>query len=367
MLSYTSLRTLYGQFTNNTTSANLTNGDLYINNSLRQIYSSAPWDFLEIPVVDFTVAGTGTGTITSSGLTVTGAGTVFLSQVKAGDSILAGNQIQIVTSVTSDTVLTTRVAFSPVIPALSTFQNRRQFYGLPNDYDKLVAVTIQIGSVQYIPREVADKTTWDFLNQNTNITSNIPAYFFILDNKIGFYPTPSSGGNSINYTYRKKVRDLGVADYVTGTIASIANGASAVVGAATSWTTQMIGRFIRITRTNAVASGDGDWYPIIAVGSGTALTLGRPYAGTTLALATAAYAISEVPALPETYQMMPVYGASVWYWNANGNPQKAKYYKEMYDSMMMQLRADRLSKTTDDSIKDIVGGAMQNPNLYVMN
>lgn len=47
MLSYTALRNLYGQLTNNSASANLTLGDIFTNQAYRQICAVRPWYWLE--------------------------------------------------------------------------------------------------------------------------------------------------------------------------------------------------------------------------------------------------------------------------------------------------------------------------------
>jgi hypothetical protein len=47
MLTFTGLRNLYGTYTNNTTSANLTNGDGFINQAIRIILGNRDWPFLE--------------------------------------------------------------------------------------------------------------------------------------------------------------------------------------------------------------------------------------------------------------------------------------------------------------------------------
>ncbi len=57
MLSYTKIRNLYGQLTNNSTSANLTLGDTFINQAYRQICAVRPWYFLEGTNTAVTVAG----------------------------------------------------------------------------------------------------------------------------------------------------------------------------------------------------------------------------------------------------------------------------------------------------------------------
>jgi len=46
LYSYTGGRNLYGELTNDTSSTNLTNGDLYINSDIGRVLSSRPWPFL---------------------------------------------------------------------------------------------------------------------------------------------------------------------------------------------------------------------------------------------------------------------------------------------------------------------------------
>lgn len=60
-----------------------------------------------------TVAGT--GTLSSSGTTVTGTGTAFTTQLQVGDYIVVGGVAKQVTVIASDTSLTTSTAFSPAL------------------------------------------------------------------------------------------------------------------------------------------------------------------------------------------------------------------------------------------------------------
>jgi len=62
---------------------------------------------------------TGTGTISSSGTTVTGVGTAFLTDISVGQYIKSGTQKRQVTVVTNDTSLTTATAFSPALSGAS--------------------------------------------------------------------------------------------------------------------------------------------------------------------------------------------------------------------------------------------------------
>jgi hypothetical protein len=68
-----------------------------------------------------------TGTITSSGVTVTGSGTAFTSELSIGDFISAtANEYREVTNISSDTSLTLQVAFNSDIGSAEAFK-RRQF------------------------------------------------------------------------------------------------------------------------------------------------------------------------------------------------------------------------------------------------
>ncbi len=68
---------------------------------------------------------TGTGTISSSGTTVTGSSSAFNTQLAIGDTITASGQTRIITAIASATSLTTDTAFSPVISAGTSFTFNR--------------------------------------------------------------------------------------------------------------------------------------------------------------------------------------------------------------------------------------------------
>lgn len=65
----------------------------------------------------------GTGTLSSAGDAVTGAGTAFTTQLKTGDQIVSGSQSAIVSSIADDTHLTIQAPFVPALSAAAfTFQ-----------------------------------------------------------------------------------------------------------------------------------------------------------------------------------------------------------------------------------------------------
>jgi hypothetical protein len=241
----------------------------------------------------------------------------------------------------------------------------QQFYDLPGDYLKTVTLTVTIGSTKYTPKESPSRQHWDYLNSNSN-SSDIPQFFFIFNGQLGIWPTPSSSiASAITLTYRRNVPDLSLADYTTGTITSIANGANALVGSGTSWTAAMIGRYLRIDQSNTTANnGDGRWYEIDTYSSATALGLKRNYVGATLAASSATYTIGQMPILPEAYHMMPVYNAaSVYFITKNIDQGRSQKFQEKYDAMFEQLKRDHGSKTNNVVVLD-TSGQMMNANLF---
>jgi len=240
-----------------------------------------------------------------------------------------------------------------------------QFYTLPYDYDELIDVTITIGTTKYVPIECPNQTFWDYLNRSTTFQSDFPEYYYIFNGQIGFYPTPSgSNSNAITYNYRRKVVDLSIADFTTGTV-SATNGSTTITNSGSNWTAPMAGRFIKLTPTNTAAStGDGVWYEVASVSSATVLLLVKPYNGTTTA--GAAYTLSQVPILPESYQDMPVYDAASTYFSSiNPNRMQAELYAKKAEYLLNKLRADHGTKTTDPSIHDAFPRKILNPNLFI--
>jgi len=256
--------------------------------------------------------------------------------------------------------------FSKKQASLSTVA-LQQFYDLPNDYDQLIDTTITVGTTKYTPRECPSQERWDFLNEVTSFSSNFPEWFFILNGRIGFYPTPSASGNTITLTYRRKVVDLQFTDYTTGTLDIVTNGSNAVTGAGSSWTASMIGRWLKITPDAAVAkNGDGYWYQIATVPSSTTLTLVKNYQGTSMTTgAGAAYTIGEMSIIPEAYMDLPAYEAAVTYFiTQNPDSMRATNLKEVYAEKYAQLVYDH-SVRTSNPVVEKVERVQINPNLTV--
>jgi hypothetical protein len=69
------------------------------------------------------------GTISSSGATVTGVGTSFLSTFQVGDSIYSYGQVRTISAVSSDTSLTTTLAFNPAPSTLPYTRTQAKIFG----------------------------------------------------------------------------------------------------------------------------------------------------------------------------------------------------------------------------------------------
>jgi len=295
MRSYTSGRNLYGVWTKNSSTANLSQGDSIANDTYRKIISLNDWPFLE-------------------------------------------KKRTLVTDTT-------------------------QFIPLPYDCDQVREVAIQVSSTLYTPKLSPSREHWDKLNLST-FTSNIPEWYFVFDGKLGLWPTPSTGGNSIYVTQKSRVIDLSIADYTTGTITSVVNGDGTVAGSGTSWTTQMVGRYIKIDYSDTTNTGDGLWYEISTVSSATVLEITRNYGGTTIAAGTATYTIGQMPLLPEAFQDMPWKAAAGDYWSKEAD-ERGPYFNGKYADDLSLLNKAWTVPTTSYVINDGTDQPIINPNLLI--
>ena len=250
-----------------------------------------------------------------------------------------------------------------------------QFTTLPYDCDLVreISVIPTGDTTRYTPVEVTSREDWDRLNLTT-FTSNTPEYYFIQGGTVGLWPTPTSTGNTIYVQQKTRVIDLSVADYTTGTITSIANGGTAVVGSGTTWTANMVGRYIRFTYLDAANSGDGQWYEISAVPTATTITLVRAYGGTSIAAATAAYTIGQMPLLPEAFQNMPWMWAAGDYWSKEDD-KRAKSFLDRHgrppegNQPATGLMKDLISAYSSSSSNMVIDNGddheIINPNLTI--
>lgn len=228
-----------------------------------------------------------------------------------------------------------KLRFLEATTDMSTVANQES-YQIPNKFRKLIDLYIYSGSGSstdtiYSPEMVFDPTRWKLIKQYRLGSQDVPYFTYVENQKYYIQPIPATSGNLITLRGRLNVRDLNIADYTTGSIVSVSNGGTAVVGTGTAWTADMVGRYIRITQTSAANGGDGFWYEIGSYTSATSIGLLKPYTGTTIAAGTAAYTIGQVPVIPEAYQPAIEYRSIALYWQNQNDLTRAKTYWMLYD------------------------------------
>lgn len=213
-------------------------------------------------------------------------------------------------------------------------------YQIPNGFRKLIDMWITLDQQAssrptiYMPEMVFDPTKWKLIKAYRLGTSDVPYFTYVENTKFYVQPIPATTGNTITIRGRLQTSDLTIADYTTGTIQSIANADTAVVGVGTTWTADMVGRYIQITQTTAANGGDGMWYQIGTYTSATSIGLLKPYEGTSIAAATAAYTIGQCSVIPAAYDIGIVYRATALYWHNQNDLVRAKTYWMLYDGGM---------------------------------
>ena len=238
-----------------------------------------------------------------------------------------------------------------------------QFIELPYDcMQVLEGVKVTISNTVYTPRPAPSRAFWNQINYNTTTKSNIPEWYFVDDNQIGFWPIPSSTtANAVSVPYKRRVKDLSVADYTTGTVA-ITTATTVVTGTGTTFTAKMVGRYIRLTDGDAASTGDGEWYEVATYTSATVIGLTKAYAGATVT--GASYIIGQMSLLPEDYHDTPVNYALGIYW-AKEDRAKAKLYMDTFIEQVKEMKSDFGDRNTSMVLDDGDRTPMVNPNLVI--
>ena len=243
-----------------------------------------------------------------------------------------------------------------------------QAYPIPPTVSKIKNDTITVGQLQYTPAPVQSIQEWTMLNA-LPYASDIPAYFYIYNDTVQFWPIPSTTGNIITFNYKARVADLSFADYTTGTLSTLAAGSTSVTGVGTAWNTtgayplnKDLTGFNLHLRIDP-PEGDGIWYPIQSFESDTELTLLQPLQNVPSATA-ASYTIGQLPLLEEDFQDMPVYGAlKIYFSSIVENQSKYNQFAGEYQSRLDLLEAYAGTKSVNVDL-----GAQpvpNNPNLYI--
>lgn len=215
----------------------------------------------------------------------------------------------------------------------------QQYYQMPEDAIRLRWVTVEVGDVTYPLKEIANEEAWQALNM-TSTTSTVPEFFYIRGaDEFGIWPIPAEaitdGGN---ISFERRMRDMAQADYTTGTV-SITAGTASVLGSGTTFTQNMVGRYLAVTD----GSADGMWYKINGYAAADTVTLENNYGGTTAVDAT--FRVCEVPDIPEEFHEALVDYACYRYYLRRRDRTLAREMKAAFDESLLECQANYSSKT----------------------
>lgn len=294
-----------------------------------------------------------------------------------------------------------------------------------------VPTTVTGAGFNWPVKECPTREYWNELNMTNNITSDIPLYYFVYNGQIGIYPKPAAGYNPITIQGQAEVTSISQPDVTTTTIVAVpytqtltappaagalaatltgtwalptntyqmifsdgenilvtlTNGSAAVTwsealastvttavsirtsaggdiitGATTAFTAQQVGYSINI----AQPSGDGFWYTIGTYYNSTTIALTTSYGGAAIVAGAVACVIGQASIIPSSYQFIPVYRAVERYYKTIVKDKTlAEQYGEDADKLFAQMEVDYGNKDTDPSIQDDFGTPIINPNLAI--
>jgi hypothetical protein len=247
-----------------------------------------------------------------------------------------------------------------------------QSYPLPANISKLKTASITIGQLVYIAYPVNSVQEWVKLNA-LPYNAAYPAYFFMYNDQLSFWPIPSNTGQIISLYAQVFTPDMTYQDYISS--ATIANGtisdsvgSNAITGSSTTFNT--VGTFpvgVDLTFSNIFLTitppgGDGLNYQVQSVASDTALTLTKPivYAPKTSGNY---FSIGQYPLLAPDFHDALVYGALRTYFSSIAkDTDKAGYFGGLYQEKLQQMEFYLSSKQVNVDLGS--SPVQRNPNLY---
>lgn len=246
--------------------------------------------------------------------TSTGADTFFGTNINIGLGILESELGSFYTEETStiNTIASTSI------------------YKTPANCVRIKSLYITIGTQRYLIHEVFEEDEWNMYKRSTQTSDVLTRFFYTRDN-FEVFPTPTTSSLVMSIKYEAGGTELTAADYTTGTITTIANGATALTASGTTFTTAMAGRYIYLP--------DGNWYKIASYGSATTLTLDKAYEGISIAAGSSTFTIGQLPRLPSPTQHIPaLYAVWQYYRGFKQNTEKGNEYKSEYEQALMMAK-----------------------------
>lgn len=213
--------------------------------------------------------------------------------------------------------------------ATKTTVASQEGYQIPNTIQKIRSVKVTLsGGTIYRPRPVEDPRYWEYLQSLQAGTSDATRLFMKQGNQILFWPKPATAGSTITIRGTRRLRDLSLADYATGTISAATLADETITGASTAWATNAVGNWMRIDYTY----GDFQWYEISSITNATSLELVKPYEGTTFTGQAETYTIGEFSYIPPEYHPLLIYRPlAIYYAHLENMTTISERYWRLYD------------------------------------
>lgn len=236
-------------------------------------------------------------------------------------------------------------------------------YPLPERFINMDQLYSTVSSQRYYATPVYNEDTWrKFMIRPNAVISNLLTHVFTRPGLQTFeiFPIASTAGNTMTMIYNAFSKDLTADNYTTGTITTLANGGTAVTGSGTTFTAEMVGRWLK--------TDDGNWYKISAYTSATAITLLMPYQGTAISAGSATYTIGEIPRTPEgTHDLAVFYALWLHFLGVRRDAEMAKYYKRLWDEGVSWAKEEfgsRYSSAVIPSQRRLMQSGLRDPNNY---
>jgi len=200
-------------------------------------------------------------------------------------------------------------------------------------------------------------------------TASYPAYFFLYNDELQFWPIPAITGEIITLYAQINTPDLTYAD-VTGTIASagMAVGSNIVTATGTPFSVYPNNNNVDLTFTNlqlvaAPPYGDGLNYQIQNFTSSTVATLLKPAVYAPNQTGSGTFTIGQYPLLDGNFHDAIVYGALRTYFSSIvKDTDKSGYFGGLYQERLNRMEQYLSTKQVNVDLGS--SPVPRNPNLY---
>lgn len=217
-------------------------------------------------------------------------------------------------------------------------------YQAPEDIIRGGEIKVVVNGIESPLDKIDNINDWDALKTDSSTAARPIAYRWILPDVFELYPTPSgdvSDGGILRY--QSKAKPLTQDDYVAGTV-STTDGSATITGSGTSWSSSMIGKYIKLTGDTQ----DDNYYRIIDVPSQTEITVENYFGATNSG---ANYLIGEQPNIPSEYHFALIDRGFYRYFLSRKDRVHAKEYRDNFDLASAQAESDYESLDTSNLIE----------------